>query len=103
MPNCFQLFPKGTDKPAVLQGIDEAICKRFDWPCHEKWWVEGWYNVVGWGIAVKGHPLGSPELRAYVSKITDHDATRKVKMLRILDFLEDSYSSNAWVQIGKAS
>lgn len=107
MPNCFQLFRKGSTEPEILQKVDEAICKHVGVPVDETYWCASWYNVVGFLIACKNDcSLGSEKLREEVDRWYDNypeeerDDRRKA-MRVILAFLEENYSSNAWVEIGK--
>lgn len=109
MPNCFRLYPKGSADAAPLARIDEAICERFGWAVHPVRYVEGWFDTIGWGIAVRGHRLGSPELRAHVLNYgTDGDGNIDpkyqdwtAKLILILDYLDAHYTSDAWVEIGR--
>lgn len=101
MPNCFQLFAKKADgtvesRPVILTFVDELICSNFGAEVHPTRWYYGWYDVIGFAIAM-GKPLGSQELRDYVA---DRPANPEM-LLWILDFLENHFSSNAWVEIGK--
>ena len=93
MPNCFQLFRKGSNEPASLQKVDEEICAHLQIPCDPKLWAHGWYNIIGFSIAMGCH-LGSQELRDKVARVTDNDPD----VVKILTFLECCYSSDAWVE-----
>lgn len=67
VPNCFQLYPKGSNKPAILQDVDAAICAHFGVPVDPVQWIAGWYHVIGFLIACRnGCHLGSAKLRAEV-------------------------------------
>ena len=107
MPNCFALYLKGSNQPEVLQRIDEELCKHFGADVHPKYWLEGWYNCIGFLIAMHGDALDSPALRERVIKWYEdyHDADereqRLTNQLAILDYLKDRYTSQAWVEIGK--
>jgi hypothetical protein len=96
MPNCFQLFKKGSSQAEVLARVDDAICDHMQLPVHATNYCLGWFDVIGFGIAV-GKPLGSPELRAFVANMPQESA----RLLQILDFLEANYTSNAFVEIGR--
>lgn len=121
MPNCFQLYPKGSQVAAFLNTeVDPAIAAHLGVECDPKLWTADWYHVIGFLIACKdGCQLGSEKLRAEVCKWYDDDdsiyrnhvnrgimpederVTLRNGMLHILDFLEATYSSDAFVQIGK--
>lgn len=99
MPNCFQLFRKGSSEAEILTKVDSEICAFMKVPEDTHRWCYDWYNVIGFGIA-GGKPLGSHELRDYVATWTDN-LEYTGALVRILGFLEKEYSSNAWVERGK--
>ena len=102
MPNCFCLYPKGSNAPAVLQTVDEELCKHFAVPVDPKRWFAGWYHCIGFLIAMHGYALDSPELRAKVIEWFDGDPNAwRDEMLAVLDYLKEHYQSDAWVEIGK--
>ena len=111
MPNCFQLFPKtNPSEPAILQQVDEAICANFHVDVDPKYWVAGWYNVIGFLIALKGYALGSRELRLAVVSWYDTPLYRRDEKQRreylkdqllILKYLEKHYTSDSWAEIGR--
>lgn len=118
MPNCFQLYPKGSDTPAPLNTVvDAKIAEFLGVPCDPKLWTADWFHVIGFLIACKNDcDLGTDKLRSEVSKWYDEGyqsfitsgrcsqsevTERRDEMLRILVYLEQNYTSNAWVQIGK--
>lgn len=90
MPNCFQLIRDGSPQPLVQ--IDNAICQYLDVPADDHKYVAGWYDYVGFGLAV-GMGFG---------RIADLcKADRDWIMLRICHFLAEHYTSDAWVEIGR--
>lgn len=101
MPNCFHLVRKGTTEAALLIKIDEEICELLGVPVHPKFWCLEWFDIIGFGIAT-GKSLGSQELRNFVASfiMTDEGPER---LLKILTYLEENYTSNAWVEIGKSN
>lgn len=103
MPNCFQLYPKGSTEPAILQAVDEAMCQHFGVSVDPRYWFYGWYHCIGFLIAMKGYPLGSDALRAEVCKWYEDpgEAEHLALMLRILDWLAEHYTSDAWVEVGR--
>jgi hypothetical protein len=110
MPNCFQLYPKGSNEPAILQQVDDRLREHFEQPPDPKHWLADWYHVIGFLIACKdGCSLGSDKLRAEIHTwyttglyLNEPDHMEYLaNMLQILDYLEANYTSNAWVEIGK--
>jgi hypothetical protein len=109
VPNCFQLRKKGAEAPEVLQKVDEAICAHYGVEVSSKYWFHNWYNVIGFLIALKGHNLGTDELREEVNKWYDDwpsneaEEARECKgqMFGILNFLEEHYESTNFVEIGR--
>jgi hypothetical protein len=98
MPNCFQLFLKGSSEPVSLNKIDEELCQLLGKPVHFKQYVVMWYDVIGWTIAVNGYALGSKELREKVEeydKLMDED---QGALIKCLDYLEENYTSTAFYQ-----
>ena len=100
MANNFQLFSKGSNTAACLFDIDEEICtKVLNVPVDAKNYGGNsfdWFNIIGYNIAA-GNKLGSQELRDVVAKWTDNDPTG----VKVLQYLEDNYTSDSFVTIGK--
>lgn len=121
MPNCFSLYPKGSSNAAFLNTqVDPAIAAYLGVECHPKFWTVDWFHVIGFLIACKeGCDLGSAKLRDEVRKwYDDEDSIYRQRvasgkgteaervevrdqMLSVLDYLEQHYTSDAWVQIGR--
>jgi hypothetical protein len=70
-----------------LNKINEMICEAFDLEVHPKHYAKGWYNIIGFGIAI-GNDLGSEKLRDFCDDVED--------MPEILKFLEERFTSDAW-------
>lgn len=112
MPNCFTLTPKGQSNPALINAVDEAICRRFQTPVSDKYYCGDWFHVIGFLLATKGFALGSKELRMAVvnwyvasDSIYQHNLTESSKrdariylgqQIQILKYLEQYYTSNGW-------
>lgn len=94
MPACFNLTRKGEKEPAVLQAVDEELCAHLGVEVHPKWWVEGWYDFIGFLVAT-GSPLGGEELRKKVEELNDP------AMTKILAYLEEHFTSDNWTEIGR--
>lgn len=93
MPSCFQLTKKGETEPSKLCKVDEEICAFLGEPVHEKYWSHSWPNAIGFTIAALGVHLGTEKLRQIIAEYEDP------KLLEILKFLEDNYSSRAWYEV----
>lgn len=93
MPNCFQLISKSTGLATKFVEIDRDICQHLNVPCDPVHWYMGWYDTIGWLIAVTGLSLGTPEIRARVTNMPQESET----LLKVLDYLEEHYTSDAWV------
>lgn len=93
MPNCFQLFKKGSAEAVVLNKVDEELCALLDIPVDPEMYVIGWFDCIGWYIAM-GKPLGSQELRDKINSFPVKD-----KLLKCLDYLEEHYTSDAWSEL----
>lgn len=89
MPNNFQLIPKGKDEPASLSKVDEELCELLDEEVDPKYYVRGWFDIIGFRIAM-GKELGSDELRESVEDLDSED------MMKCLNYLEEHYTSKAW-------
>lgn len=98
MPNCFRLTRKGEREPIALQKLDEELCGLLGESVHPKFWVIGWYAVIGFAIAT-GKKLGSTELREYVADMPEETE----RLLKILDYLEENFTDEAWVEVGRRS
>lgn len=94
MPNCFTLTRKSNLEagPVKFVEIDAELCKHFNEPVDEVHWYLGWYDSIGLGLA-----LGKSwdELRTWWK---EEDAAQ---MLRIIDYLEENFTPNAWYQYGR--
>jgi hypothetical protein len=109
MPNCFQLYPKGSTQPAILQNVDAAMCQHFNAPVDPKYWFRDWFHVIGFLIAMGRGSLGSPSLREAViawyaddyGTPTPEALTARERMIAVLDWLERHYTSDAFVEIGR--
>jgi hypothetical protein len=110
MPNCFQLFRKSDPKtPVRFAVIDEELCALLNEPVNPVRYVVGWFDIIGFRIA-GGKPLGSKELRGSI--IQDLNIGKRkdpeeeefcAQVLKALDYLEEHFTSYAWVQIGRRS
>jgi len=97
MPNCFSLSRKAEPtKPVRFVEIDAEICKHLDVPCDDVKYYLGWYDFVGWRLAI-GKSLG--EVKVEVEANVDNPLTPE--MLKLVQYLIDNYTSDAWAEIGR--
>lgn len=102
MPNCFQLTLKGHKEASMLQDVDAHICQHFNTPCHEKHWHHGWYNYIGFMIAMgktfewlrRDMDWGILSYPDYVSMTQGYEW----HMRDIIDFLDQNYTTDAWCE-----
>lgn len=98
MPNCFTLTRKvALDKgPVPLQQIDIEMCEHFGVPVHDKYWCFDWYNSIGFNIAMGRSMKQQLEMKGG-SANWQYDEDQ----LAALQWLDDNFTSDAWVEIGK--
>lgn len=103
MPNCFQLLSKKTGEATRFVEIDEELCKHLGMPVDPVKWVGGWYDWVGWAIAVSGKTL--PQLvqegEADVKRLAGDELEQAEFMLKVVTFLDENYTSDAWAEVGR--
>jgi len=97
MPNCFQLFRKGTKLPALsLNKVDEEICEHLGTLPNDRHYVAGWFDCIGYLIATSNERyLGSDALRDKVKEWYPDD---NEPMHKILEFMESNYDSTSFYQ-----
>lgn len=115
MPNCFSLQRKSDPKAGNVpfSQIDEELCKLFEVPVHEKYYIFGWYDCIGFKVAM-GKKL--PEIREgfeemkleYQTSPTPNDMTAEMiewcdGILKVTDYLIENYTTDAWAEIGRRS
>lgn len=52
MPVCFRLYAPNSSEPANLAEVDNKICELFNETPHETNWFRGWFNVIGFRLAL---------------------------------------------------
>ena len=100
MAHCFTLTRKGESKPASLQGIDDEMRIEFGEEPDKKRWLWGWYNVVGFGLAMGRDWTQLREQFAEDSAEDEESVEFCCSMLRVIDWLEANYVPNAWAERG---
>jgi hypothetical protein len=95
MPNCFQLTPKGATEPQALTEIDERIAREvFGEEPDEVRYCRGWYDCIGLMLAI-GKSFDD------MRKPDENGLTWSEDIMRIIDFLDKHYTSNAWAEVGR--
>ena len=85
MPNCFQILDKVSGEPVVLQHVDERLCQHFGVPVDPDSWYLGWYDAIGFELAI-GWTFA--ELREANADNEEY--------LAIIDCLDAWYNVNSW-------
>lgn len=99
MPNCFQLTRRDDHTVVFLQAVDAELAQHLDLPFHPKFWVHGWYDCIGFSVAM-GKTL--PELidRYAEWETKEHgemwEATHA--LYRIAAYLNEHYTTDAWAE-----
>lgn len=97
MPTCVQLISKETGKPAVLNHIDNDLCREMGVLADERRYYMDWFDIVGFQVACgtgleKQVELGREWVRA---NPTDSHA---IDFLAVLRWLNEHYTTDAWYQ-----
>ena len=115
MPNCFQLTKKGSDKPAMFSDIDVEICGLLNQPVDEVHYCKihpelpsmyNWYEVIGLRLAM-GVPLtGATEDGRSFDKMWENVSEVEKPVMdnvkKVVEFLRENYTADAWATIGNA-
>jgi len=98
MPNCFQLRSKAEPTKLIrFIDLDEDLCNHFGVPVHPDEYYLGWYDFVGLRLAM-GKTFD--DMRQYLST-SDHTEW-SMKMLAIVDYIDDHCTSDAWYEVKQA-
>jgi hypothetical protein len=105
MPNRFSLTRRSAlaDGPVSLQQIDKEICEHFFLPCSEEEWHHGWYNYIGFHLAMgwSFERLGQ-DIEGEILCAKDRSAINYWgHMQDILNWLAANFTPDAWAEIGK--
>lgn len=98
MPNCFTLTKKGESKPSEFITIDVEICEHLGVPCDDIEWYLAWYDIIGFRLAT-GQTFD--DIKIYFNGRLEEGSDSASEYLRIVEFLSENYTANAWVEIGK--
>lgn len=118
MPQCFQLFKKGTTDAVSLSKLDELICQEVlqvevhpskyggDWTKSKN--TFNWFDSIGFTIACNSEKsLGSEALRKHYSieenvskenNFYEEDLAFYTNANKVLDYLEANYSSTCFYE-----
>jgi hypothetical protein len=92
-----------------LQKIDEEMCAAFGVPVHPKNWCGGWYNSVGFRLAI-GQSF-AVQLAKEEEKLLDEQTKPVVDeieveyhqdQITIIKWLDANFISDSWVEIGRS-
>jgi len=92
MPNCFCLTSKLTNRITPFAQIDEELCAHLGVEVHPTKYAFGWYNCIGLALA-----MGKTFEQQRVLFKEDPE------LLRIIDFLDQHYTPDAWSTVGGGS
>lgn len=94
MPQCFQLFAVQNGivsiEPADLNYVDQQLCELLNKPVDKTHYVAGWFDAIGWQIAVNNLQLGTDALRQKIKEFESENLNK------CLEFLENNYSSTSF-------
>lgn len=107
----FQLTSKETGKVARLNNVDEQICEFLDVPVHPERWCAGWFDSLGFCIAMENDIVnGMRRCQGWSLEhfhCADHDADCSAFVYRfevigmIGRFLDQHYTVQSWTGIGR--
>lgn len=106
MPNCFQLTKRGETGPSKLIDIDNAMCLHFGVPVHPKLYHAWWFDHIGFLLSC-GYSFDyiKHNMKDKIWKykiIKDDEAVKDYEhLLDITIWLDENYTPDSWVQIGK--
>jgi len=84
--------------------VDAELCVAFGVPVHEKEWFHGWYNYIGFSLAMG---CDWEKIKSNIAAIIAEEPANaeKVaywqKMEAIRTWLELGFTFDAWAEIGK--
>lgn len=98
MPNCFSLSRKTDPNTAVaFSVIDAELCAYLNVECHPVKYHCDWYETIGYAIAVG---VTFEKMRDAV-KNSDSTAEDKAYSLKMIDWFDTNFVSDAWAEIGR--
>lgn len=91
MPNCFQLIPIGSDKPAKLQEVDDLMAKAHGSEPHPDNWYHNWYNIIGLRLA-----CGSSLDQIEADFVKNQDFP---ELIQVVVWLKANYKTDAFYSV----
>jgi len=101
MPACFTLTRKGESTPSSLQHIDDEMRQAFCEEPDEVRWLWGWYDTIGYGLALGRDWAQLREQFAEDPAESEQTNMFRRRMLAVIYWLEANYIPNAWAEVGK--
>ena len=101
MPACFTLTRKGESTPSSLQHIDDEMRVEFGEEPDEIRWLWGWYDAVGFGLAMGRTWEQLREQFAEDPAESERTNMFRRRMLAVIDWLDEHYTPNAWAEVGR--
>ena len=98
MPACFTLTRKGESTPSSLQHIDDEMRQAFCEKPDEIRWLWGWYDTIGYGLALGRDWAQLREQFAEDPAESKRTNMFRRRMLAVIYWLETHYVSNAWTE-----
>ena len=92
MPNCFTLTKIGAKERSLFSDIDDEMREHFGEPPDEKKYLWCWYDTIGLALAMG---KSWDDMRSW------NDMSES--FLKMVDYLEERYTSDCWAEIGRRS
>lgn len=91
MPNYIQLRDKNNNATPFAV-IDEQLCTALNVPCDANKYYCQWYEIIGYS--------GKGNIRAVITLIENFPEKLEsdVELIRVLTWLDENYTLNAWAQ-----
>jgi hypothetical protein len=97
MPNCIQYRRKGEKDAITLAKLDDEVCEYLGvTPDPNKFYL-GWFDYIG-----LFHAMGKSNdwIRESIEELGP-DSKYRIAYGKILDYLEENFTTNAWVEVGR--
>lgn len=93
----FQLYRLGSTEPSSFQSIDNALCHNLGLPWHERMYVEGWYDIIGFMLACgRSHGHIADYLNERIEQAPSDYTEGYRNLARINHFIMENYTTNSW-------
>lgn len=106
MPNYYALTRKSAPDAGYVTfiAIDEEMCAHFEVTPHPVNWYCDWENVVGFALACGRtfqYIRDEIEKHAYRDPVTNQLYDEDVRLIEVIEWLDDNFTVEAWARIGK--